>query len=448
MNSEQNAEPTPQAGDLVTTKAVYLDARSLDPRRFPRHHGLPATPDCSTNLKEPLPQTTGNLNPEGKSVPAPGDHLPADSHRMKIEADGDPRWVACSLNQSGQTGGTPRVEDPAKKMRIFAKQGAPTVIWDQSEMHQEMFHRGLERARRGLKSRKMWSQGLGKRWAGGEDARQNQENVSGKEEKERVVKELQARIAWVAAQMEQKETQWRVQEESRQQARDAFNGEMDELRERIGERDRRIALLVRRQFAIDAELVALLFEQAELLAEREARDEDYGAMSKEMDAKDEAIAVLESALDAGDEERGAMSKEMDAIAEAKDVIDAVLDARDKASGARDEERAHRDEERTARQAERAKRDEERNARQAERAKRGAKLAAYDAKRVAMLAKLAAIIQQLEEALGRQQAPQVVDQPVGAGAGLTEAPVGHQTAHGDGPVEGVDDQRGPQGQPPA
>jgi len=420
MNSEQNAEPTPQAIDLVTTKAVYLDARSLDPRRFPRHHGLPATPDCSTNLKEPFPQTTGNLNPEGKSVPTPGDHLPADPNRMEIEADGDPRWVACSLNQSGRTGGTPRVKDPAKKMRIFAKQGAPTVIWDQSEMHQEIICRGLERARRGFKSRKMWSQGLGKRWAGGEDSRQNQENVSGKEEKERVVKELQARIAWVAAQMEQKESQRRVQEESRQQTRDAFNGEMDELRERIGERDRKVALVDRQLAAINAELAGGDKEQAALLAKRGALLAELAAMRAILDATDKERADRE-------EERAAMRAKLAANDAERAAMLAEQAAKDKALAAKDEALA---------------------VMRAERAAMLAEQAAKDEAMAAMLAEQAAIIQRLGQAPGQQQTPQAIDQPVGAGAGPTEPPVGHQAAHGDGPVEGVDDQRGPQGQPPA
>ena len=109
--------------------------------------------------------------------------------------------------------------------------------------------------------------------------------------------------------------------------------------------------------------------------------------------------------------------------------------------AKDEALAAKDEALAAMRAERA-------AMLAEQAAKDEALAAKDEATAAMLAEQAAIIQRLGQAPGQQQTPQAIDQPVGAGAGPTEPPVGHQAAHGDGPVEGVDDQRGPQGQPPA
>jgi len=183
--------------------------------------------------------------------------------------------------------------------------------------------------------------------------------------------------------------------------------------EELGERDEKVASLDRHVADCEEKMVAMEAKRAKLKAALDAKDEERAAWNEERNA-------MRAKLAANDAERAAMLEEQAAKDRALAAMRAEQAAKDEAMAAKDRAMA-------AMRAEQAAKDEA---------------------MAAMLAEHAAIIQQLEQALGRQQAPQVVDQPVGAGAGLTEAPVGHQTAHGDGPVEGVDDQRGPQGQPPA
>ncbi len=253
------------------------------------------------------------------------------------------------------------------------------------------------------------------------------ERIRANEGEENDAAKLKHRLDQAIKEMRTKEGIYEVRERDLREEIKRSKKERQLMVEELGERDEKVASLDRHVAACKEMMVAMEADRLELFAE-----------IAEVEAE---RAKLKAALDGKDEERAAWNEERAAMR-------AKLAANDAERAAMLEEQAAKDRALAAMRAEQAAKDEAMAAKDRAMAAMRAEQAAKDEAMAAMLAEHAAIIQQLEQALGRQQAPQVVDQPVCAGAGLTEAPVGHQTAHGDGPVEGVDDQRGPQGQPPA
>ena len=267
------------------------------------------------------------------------------------------------------------------------------------------------------------------------------ERIRANEGEENDAAKLKHRLDQAIKEIRTKEGIYEVRERDLREEIRRLKKERQLMAEELGERDEKVA-------SLDRHVADCEEKMAEVMEERLALLEKVAELETKRDQ-------LQARLAARDEERADWYEE-------RETMRAILDATDKERADREEELAAmraklaaNDAERAAMLAEQAAKDEALAAKdealaamRAERAAMLAEQAAKDEAMAAMLAEQAAIIQRLGQAPGQQQTPQAIDQPVGAGAGPTEPPVGHQAAHGDGPVEGVDDQRGPQGQPPA